>query len=166
MVKIIYQLQLGAEDFPPDTLLRLGNAIQDFPELDGDGDSDDLLSSSSSSSDDVLWILAQEWQSVCMTLRQGRQSWLSAERNERMVEAACAKGGPLKLPIHLSDLEPESRWEIQRLDQEAQTDHEESGMDPVLDFQVLIGLPTTKRRFEFLEKLVSRERRRLEDLAS
>jgi hypothetical protein len=156
-IKLIYQLQLGKEDYPIDTLSRLGNAIQDFPELD-DACVDD--------GDALLWNLAQEWQSVCMTLRQGRQALLATERNERMVAAACAGGGPLKLPIHLSDLEPESRREVQKLDVEFQEDHEVFGMDPILDFQVLIGLPTSNRRFAFLAKLVARERLRLEDIAS
>ncbi|VEU42314.1 unnamed protein product [Pseudo-nitzschia multistriata] len=158
-IKIIYQLQLGGEEFPPDTLLRLGNAMRDFPELgqyDGDPNREALL-----------WEMAQEWQSVCMTLRQGTEAWLSADRNEKLVAAARAKGGGiLKLPIHLSELDPEDRKDIQRLDEEAQEKHKEFGMDPVLDFQVLIGLPTTNQRFRFLAQLVNRERRRLEDIAS
>mmetsp|Transcript_95744 Transcript_95744/g.194650 ORF Transcript_95744/g.194650 Transcript_95744/m.194650 type:complete len:485 (+) Transcript_95744:111-1565(+) len=158
MIKLIYQIQLGSEDFPPETLLRLGNEIQEFPGLQGDAPLDEA--------DSLLWRLAQEWQSVCMTLRQGRQVLLESERNERMVAAACASGGPLKLPIHMSDIDPESRREVQRLDQEFQEDHEISGMDPVLDFQVLIGLPTTKQRYSFLAKLVARERHRLEEIAS
>lgn len=157
IIKLIYQLQLGSEEYPPDTLSRLGNAIQDFPELD-DGAVD--------RGDALLWNLAQEWQSICMTLRQARQAILATERNERMVAAAVASGGPLKLPIHVSDLNPDSRREIQRLDQEFQEVHEVSGMDPILDFQVLIGLPTTNRRFDFLAKLVARERQRLQDIAS
>lgn len=153
-IKLIYHLQLGSEDYPPDTLLRLGNEIRDFPELPaGSGDA-------------LLWELSQEWQSVCMTLRQGRQALLATERNEKMVEAACAYGGPLKLPIHMEDLDPKSRLLVQELDQDFQYEHEESGMDPILDFQVLIGLGTTNRRFSFLQKLVARERLRLESIAS
>jgi hypothetical protein len=159
-IKLIYQLQLGKEDYPIDTLSRLGNAIQDFPELNATG------VVTEDGADALLWNLAQEWQSVCMTLRSGRQALLATERNERMVAAACAGGGPLKLPIHLSDLDAESRREIQNLDEEFQEDHEDFGMDPILDFQVLIGLPTTHRRFAFLATLVARERLRLQDIAS
>ena len=155
-IKLIYQLELGSEEYPPDTLKRLGNEIQDFPDLEDCNETADIL----------LWKLAQEWQSVCMTLRQGRQALLATERNERMVEAACSYGGPLKLPIHLSDLDPKSRQEIQDLDYDFQLEHEESGMDPTLDFQVLIGLGSTDRRFDFLAKLVARERMRLEMVAS
>jgi hypothetical protein len=48
---------------------------------------------------------------------------LSTERNERMVEAQCAKGGPVKPPIHMLDLKPEERQEIQRMEIEAQRRH-------------------------------------------
>mmetsp|Transcript_12851 Transcript_12851/g.27061 ORF Transcript_12851/g.27061 Transcript_12851/m.27061 type:complete len:495 (-) Transcript_12851:211-1695(-) len=158
-IKVIYQLQLSAEEFPPDTLLRLGDAMRDFPELEEGNEN--------SNGEELLWEMAQEWQSVCMTLRQGTEAWLSADRNEMLVAAARAKGGGiLKLPIHLSELDPEDRKDIQRLDQEAQEKHKEFGMDPILDFQVLIGLPTTNRKFVFLAQLVNRERRRLEDIAS
>lgn len=157
-IKVIYQLQLGAEEYPPGTLLRLGDEIRDFPELNEDD--------ASHTPDALLWDLAGEWQSVCMTLRQGTQAILATDRNEKMVAAVCANGGPLKLPIHLSDLDPEARKKVQQLDQTAQEKHEVSGMDPVLDFQVLIALPTTERRFDFLARLVKRERLRLENIAS
>jgi hypothetical protein len=157
IIKLMYQLELGADEFPPGMMLRLGDAIQEFPELD------EITSTTPSC---ILWNFAQEWQSVCMTHKIGIQALLAAERNDRMVAAASAKGGPLMLPIHMEDLDPDSRWKIQQLDKEAQDMHEQSGMDPILDFQVLLGLPTTIQRFEFLAQLVSRERRRLEEIAS
>jgi hypothetical protein len=157
IIKLMYQLELGADEFPLGMMLRLGDAIQEFPELD------EITSTTPSC---ILWNFAQEWQSVCMTHKIGIQALLAAERNDRMVAAASAKGGPLMLPIHMEDLDPDSRWKIQQLDKEAQDMHEQSGMDPILDFQVLLGLPTTIQRFEFLAQLVSRERRRLEEIAS
>jgi hypothetical protein len=157
IIKLMYQLELGADEFPLGMMLRLGDAIQEFPELD------EITSTTPSC---ILWNFAQEWQSVCMTHKTGIQALLAAERNDRMVAAASAKGGPLMLPIHMEDLDPDSRWKIQQLDKEAQDMHEQSGMDPILDFQVLLGLPTTIQRFEFLAQLVSRERRRLEEIAS
>ncbi|KAL3904523.1 MAG: hypothetical protein SGILL_010032 [Bacillariaceae sp.] len=153
-IKTMYQLDLGAKDFPPESLPKIGDAIQD----DCIGSAEDLESS--------FWRLAQEWQSVCYTLRQGQQSMLSAERNERMVEAACAKGGPLKLPIQMSDLEPEERQEIQRMEMEAQDRHVELGIDPVLDFQVLVSLPSLGERIDWLGKMMTREKRRLTEAAS
>ena len=101
-----------------------------------------------------------------MTLRHGRQGMLPGDRNELMIDARDRMGGPRKLPILLSDIDPESRLEVQKLDMRFQKEHELSNMDPTLDFQVLIGLPTTKQRFDFLARLVARERSRLEALAS
>ena len=40
------------------------------------------------------------------------------------------------------------------------------GMDPCLDMQALVSLPTIEKRIEWLAYLVSRERRRLEEVAS
>ena len=155
-IKLIYQIQLGREAYPREMLFRLGNEMQDFPELDDSTENGETL----------LWNLVQEWQSVCMTLRHGRQGMLSGDRNELMIDARDRMGGPRKLPILLSDIDPESRLEVQKLDMRFQKEHELSNMDPTLDFQVLIGLPTTKRRFDFLARLVARERSRLEALAS
>lgn len=163
-IKTMYQLDLGAEDFPPDTLPKLGEAIQDIAvemtEIDKDSRQfwDDL--------ENDFWRIAQEWQSICYTLRQGQQSLLSAERNELMVEAACAKGGPLQLPIHMEDLQPQYRELVQRLEREAQQKHIELGMDAVLDFQVLISLADTAKRIEWLNRLMTRERLRLEKIVS
>lgn len=161
MIKTMYQLDLGSEDFPPGTLPKLGEAMQGINsslESTDDDDSEVELKK--------FWLLAQEWQSVCYTLRQGQQSLLSAERNERMVEAACAKGGPLQLPIHMEDLEPDDRKEIQRLEQQLQQRHVELGLDPVLDFQVLLSLDDTSQRIQWLDHLMARERQRLERVVS
>ena len=168
IIKLMYQLELGADEFPPGMMLRLGDAIQEFPELDELTNTNALIDTlvESSTPSCILWKFAQEWQSVCMTHKTGIQALLAAERNDGMVAAARKKGGPLMLPIHMEDLDPDSRWIIQQLDKEAQDIHEQSGMDPILDFQVLLGLPTTIQRFEFLAQLVSRERRRLEEIAS
>ncbi|KAL3906182.1 MAG: hypothetical protein SGILL_009375 [Bacillariaceae sp.] len=159
-IKTMYQLDLGAEDYPPGSLPKIGEAIQDDCIADTEG------SSSMTELDDAFWRLAQEWQSVCYTLRQGQQSLLSAERNERMVDAACKKGGPLKLPIHMSDLEADERQEIQRMEMEAQERHIELGIDPVLDFQVLVSLPSLDERIDWLGKIMSREQKRLAEVAS
>jgi hypothetical protein len=164
LVKTMYQLELGADDFPPRMLSQLGDAIHDEKltlELDG-VDNDDCTAQL----DSVVWKLAQEWQSICMTLRQGQQAILSTDRNERMIDAAISKGGPLKLPIHLGDLEPEARRGIQLLEGEAQSKHVQMGMDAILDFQVLVSIPSIEGRIRWLDLLIARERTRLENIAS
>jgi hypothetical protein len=164
-IKTMYQLDLGSQkDFPPRTLPKLGDAIQDIAiKLDQDEmDSDAILIEL----ERIFWRFAQEWQSICYTLRQGQEALLSAERNELMVEAACAKGGPLNLPIHIEDLEPQDRRQIQLLELQAQKRHIELGIDPVLDFQVLISLPDLEQRISWLGRMVTRERQRLSEFAS
>jgi hypothetical protein len=158
-IKTMYQLDLGANSFPPGSLPKIGDAIQDncIGFAKDEFYMEDLETS--------FWRFAQEWQSVCYTLCQGQQNMLSAERNERMVEAQCAKGGPLKLPIHISDLEPEERQEIQRLEMEAQKRHIELGIDPILDFQVLMNLPNLNERIKWLSTIMRREQQRLAEAA-
>ncbi|KAG7353394.1 hypothetical protein IV203_002749 [Nitzschia inconspicua] len=162
-VKTMYQLDLGSGGFPPGTISKLGDAIQ---EVNIEARKDGICRGSEDSLERTFWTFAQEWQSVCYTLRQGQQSLLSAERNELMVEAACAKGSPLKLPIHMEDLEPQHRTQIQLLEGKAQQRHVELGMDPVLDFQVLISQPNIQHCAEWLHFLVKRERQRLESIVA
>ena len=113
-----------------------------------------------------FWKAAQVWQTLCYTVREGRQINLSADRNELMVAAASTKGGPLKLPIHAEDLSPAVRFQLHDMEREAQSDFVELGLDPCLDFQVMIGMSYSKDRLEFLSRMIARERRRLEALPS
>lgn len=152
MIKTIYQLQIGGADFPPSTLFQLGNAMSTWD-------------TSTFSSSSTFWQAAQEWQSICYTIRQGRQAMLSIHRNELMVEAAAALG-PLKLPIHLEDLPPTVQRQVQMMEVEFQKQFLELGMDPCLDFQALISLPDTRKRVLCLSHWIARERRRLEVVAT
>jgi hypothetical protein len=113
-----------------------------------------------------FWKAAQVWQTLCYTVREGRQINLSADRNELMVAAASTKGGPLKLPIHAEDLSPAVRFQLHEMEREAQSDFVKLGLDPCLDFQVMIGMSYSKDRLEFLSRMIARERRRLEALPS
>jgi hypothetical protein len=63
----MYQLNLGGEDYPPGMITQLGDAIQDIGQLinNNDGNDNDI--------NEALWKVAQEWQSICYTLRQGQQ---------------------------------------------------------------------------------------------
>jgi hypothetical protein len=149
LVKIMYQLEIGSKEMPPSTLSKLGAELSSW--------SDETFDSERS-----FWQAAQEWQSVCYTIQQAKQAMLSTERNEIMIAAASAKGGPLKLPIHLEDLSPEVRREIQSMEVEAQGQFCELGMDPCLDFQAIISLPSRMKRITWLSRMVARERHRLE----
>lgn len=153
MIKTIYQLNIGSEGFPPSTLYRLGNGMAAW-------------NWSSLGSEELFWQAAQEWQSVCHTIQQGKQAMLSTNRNELMVEAAIAAGGALKLPIHLEDLSPQDRRRVQAMEVAAQNEYLEMAMDPCLDFQALVSIPNHENRILWLSKMISRERTRLEDVAT
>jgi hypothetical protein len=111
-----------------------------------------------------LWKTAEIWQTLCNTVREGSQMLLSADRNEAMVAAAMTKSGPLKLPIHMEDLEPNVRRQLVDMEVQGQADFQMLGMDPCLDFQALLGLEQVEDRLHFLCFMVLRERTRLESL--
>ena len=153
-IKTIYQLEIGKEEFPPSTLSKLGNAMSawDFDQIEGNKME--------------FWRAVQEWQSVCYTLRAAKQSLLSANRNERMIEDACSRGGPLELPIHLEECSRPVRAEIEHMEVEAQSAYEKLQLDPTMDFQAMLSLPDFDQRVQWLAAVVSRERARLERVAT
>lgn len=150
-VRTAYLNGVGARELPPFALEHLSQALPEW-------NVEDL-------STDGFWEAALVWQTLCNTVREGRQMTLSADRNELMVAAASAKGGPLKLPIHVADLSPADRFRLQELERQAHSDFLAMGLDPCLDFQVMIGMSRFKDRLEFLSQLVARERQRLEQEA-
>lgn len=153
MIKTIYQLQIGSDGFPPSTLFRLGNAMSTWDAI------------TNFASEHSFWEAAQEWQSVCYTIRQGKQAMLSINRNEVMVEEA-SKLGPLKLPIHIEELPPHVQRQIQLMEVDAQKEYFQIEMDPCLDFQAMVSLPSHKERVLCLVQMISREKRRLEAVAT
>lgn len=151
-VRFAYLDGVGARELPPFALEHLSQALPPFT-------AEDL------STDLGFWQAALVWQTLCYTVREGRQMTLSADRNELMVAAASKKGGPLKLPIHVEDLSPSDRFQLQELERQAQSDFLVMRLDPCLDFQVLLAMNSFKDRLDFLSQLISRERRRLEEAA-
>lgn len=151
-VRSAYLEGVGARELPPFAHAHLEKAL---PEWSVERLSTDL----------GFWEAALVWQTLCYTVREGRQMTLSADRNELMVAAASAKGGPLKLPIHIEDLSPVDRFRLQELERQAQSDFLAMRLDPCLDFQVLLAMNRFEDRLHFLSKLVSAERRRLDAAA-
>jgi hypothetical protein len=141
----------GARNLPPFALQHLVEALPPWKE-------EEIMTEVG------FWKAAQVWQTLCYTIREGRQITLSADRNELMVAAASAKGGPLKLPIHAEDLSPADRFQLIEMERQAQTDFVQLGLDPCLDFQVLLGMTRFDDRLEFLSRIIARERKRLESI--
>jgi hypothetical protein len=155
-VRQLYLDGTGKNDLPPFALATL---TKDLPALS-------LSSSSSLLTDSALfWQTAQMWQTLCYTVREGRQMRLSVDRNEIMIASAMKKGGPLKLPVHMEDLGPADRRQLEEMEVEAQREWVALGLDPCLDFQVLLTLREAEDRVAFLARMIHRERLRLEEIA-
>jgi hypothetical protein len=155
-VRQLYLDGTGKNDLPPFALTTL---TKDLPALS-------LSSSSLLLTDTALfWQTAQMWQTLCNTVRECRQMRLSVDRNEIMIATAMKKGGPLKLPVHMEDLGPSDRRQLEEMEVEAQREWVALGLDPCLDFQVLLTLEEAEDRVAFLGRMIHRERLRLEEVA-
>lgn len=151
-VRDMYVSGIGTQNLPPFAVKVLKEALPEW--------------TAASFGDDVLfWVALEQWQTLCNTVRESQQMTLSTSRNEIMVAAASAKGGPLKLPIHEADLPPDVRRQLQQLEVQAQKGFTEIGMDPCLDFQILLSLPSYTEKLQFLLTMISRERQRLQNLS-
>eukprot|EP00548_Thalassiothrix_antarctica_P004535 CAMPEP_0194137160 /NCGR_PEP_ID=MMETSP0152-20130528/7086_1 /TAXON_ID=1049557 /ORGANISM="Thalassiothrix antarctica, Strain L6-D1" /LENGTH=452 /DNA_ID=CAMNT_0038834081 /DNA_START=11 /DNA_END=1366 /DNA_ORIENTATION=- len=109
-----------------------------------------------------FWLSVEQWQTLCQTIRQCQLVMHSSDVNEIKIAAARAKDGYLNLPIHIEDLPKSARSEIQAMEGKAQENYIKIGMDPCLDFQVLLSLPNYEEKLKFLSTMISRERQRLE----
>ena len=78
--------------------------------------------------------------------------------NELMVAADSAKGGSIKLPIHVKDLSLAVWIQLHEMECKAQGDFIELGLDPYLDFQVMIGMVHSKDHLEFFLKWMEASR--------
>ena len=153
-IKLMYQLGIWSHKLPPNAMESLASGMPDW-----------TVSHELFGTEALLWTRIQEWQAVCYTIREGQQSILAADRNELLVEAASAMGGPLKLPIHPEDVRPEDRKRLEKLELQAQEDYWDLGLDPLLDFQVLLSLQDVGERLQFFSKMIKRERSRMEIVA-
>ena len=150
-IRDLYLSGTGTQNLPPFAIKTLKDALSEWTESNFDDDT-------------KFWTSLEQWQTLCNTVRENQQMSLSTDRNEIMVAAACAKGGPLKLPIHEEDLPPDVRRQLQDMEVQAQQGFMDMGMDPCLDFQVLLSLPSYSAKLQFLSTMISRERQRLENL--
>jgi len=114
--------------------------------------------------EEEFWKLAESWQALCNTLRQGHLSNFYSDRNEIMIDAARReqKGKPLRLPVKKEHLSKEVQMLLTLMEQRAIENFISLGMDPCLDFQALISLNCWEDRIEWLTFMVERERKRLE----
>jgi hypothetical protein len=149
-IRNLYLSGRGSGNLPPYAINNLRDALPEWIASDLDSDNGNF------------WVSLEQWQTLCNTVRENQQMTLSADCNEIMVAAASAKGGPLKLPIYIYDLPPLVRGQLQQLEVKAQKDFISMGLDPCLDFQVMLSLPNYTEKIQFFASMISRERARLE----
>lgn len=147
-VRDLYRQESTIKDLPPFAQAKLKELL---PDRRMEGSSFD-------------WCLAQDWQTLCYTVREGRQIALVSDRNEFMVQTKIKQGGPLQLPIHISDLDPTARQNVQLMEQTAQVDWLSIKLDPAIDFQVLLQMESLDDQLEYLSFMIERERIRLENV--
>merc|ERR1712129_482831 len=85
-----------------------------------------------------FWEMAQTWQTLCNTIQKKYEMTFYGDSNEFIIAAANAKGGPLQLPIKVDDLPLKDRLHLQKLESTALEDFIKLGLDPCLDFLVLL----------------------------
>eukprot|EP00527_Entomoneis_sp_CCMP2396_P006367 CAMPEP_0198151092 /NCGR_PEP_ID=MMETSP1443-20131203/54190_1 /TAXON_ID=186043 /ORGANISM="Entomoneis sp., Strain CCMP2396" /LENGTH=564 /DNA_ID=CAMNT_0043816649 /DNA_START=62 /DNA_END=1756 /DNA_ORIENTATION=- len=116
-----------------------------------------------------FWKVANSWQMLCNTVREGRQRELASNRDELLVSAAMSGSGkPLKLPVHVEDVSPDVRRQVSQMEYKA---HREwllmTKLDPCLDFQILLTFQQEQQqqhRVQHLTHMFRRERKRLEKI--
>ncbi len=128
------------------------------------------------SEDDFLhesrfWDVAECWQMLCNTIKDARRVDLQSDVNEIMIDAASKKKGPLKLPIKRHELPDDVQSKIIKMEQEASEDFLSCGLDPAIDFQLLMGVgregnidsnQVHLERIIYLAEMIKREKDRLE----
>eukprot|EP00977_Amphora_coffeiformis_P001655 scaffold310_cov168-Amphora_coffeaeformis.AAC.50 len=138
----------GADDLPPFALNHLDDALPP-------------LEASSLNSPSTFWEAVYHWQTYAYTLREGYQLKLASDRNELLIAGALKQGGPLNLPVHISDLLPDDRQQVVQLEQTYQQAWIDAGLEPVLDFQALLMAEHHVERLEQFAVMVGREQERL-----
>ena len=87
---------------------------------------------------------------------------LNSDVNEITIDEACKLGGPLKLPVHRTELPIDVQKRLNRMEEEAAQNFIELAIDPITDFQIILSMKNDLDRLNYLALLISRERQRLE----
>ena len=109
-----------------------------------------------------FWRSADIWQQLTSTIKLARRSLLNSDVNEITIDEACKLGGPLKLPVHRSDLPIGVQKRLNRMEEDAAENFIARGIDPIIDFQIVLTMSSALDRLTYLALLISRERRRIE----
>jgi hypothetical protein len=142
----------GADELPPFARQNLAEALPLLEELS-------LLSV------ETFWESVYLWQTYAYTVREGYQQKLASDRNEMLIAGALKKGGPLNLPVHMTDLMPEDREQVVNLEEKSQKEWISQGLEPCIDFQALLAAENEVEQLVQFSKMVARECERLTAIA-
>jgi len=109
-----------------------------------------------------FWSAASLFQSLCHTFREGRVATLRADVDEKLVKSALSKGGGLRLPIRLRDVDEKTRRDIRLMQESEARDYIATGMDPALNFQAIISAKGHLERLDTLTQIMCSELQRLQ----
>lgn len=111
----------------------------------------------------AFWSFIETWQTLCNTIRQSKLNSLTSMINELSVEAAMElDNGPLQLPVKRHTLPTIVQWKLNEMEQHASRDYMKMGIDPILDFQILIQMTRHWDRVDKVGRMVKNELDRLE----
>lgn len=148
MVRTMYDMGVGSDSLMPAWRDVFRDALPDLSY-------DDLATPA------AFWTTVELWQMLCNTLREHNYQQYSEDRNAFLEEARRRVGGMMEYPIRPSHLKVEDRIKAQQMDEKALDEFAKIRMEPVLDFQALLALPTQEERLDFFAGMVKRERERL-----
>ena len=141
-------------------------STNELPEWAIDAIRSNLPTLSASDFANSFWRCADTWQQLTNTIRMARRSELNSDVNEITIDEACKLGGPLKLPVHRRDLPIDVQKRLNKIEEDAAENFIARGIDPIVDFQIILSMSSALDRLRYLSLLISRERRRLETKAT
>ena len=109
-----------------------------------------------------FWKFIETWQMLCNSIRQAKCNQLSSMINEISVEAAMELDGPLELPVKRMKLPESVQWKLHEMEQRYSRDFLKMGMDPVINFQMLMEMTNHWDRVAIVSRMVKSELDRLE----
>ena len=139
-----------------------GISTNELPEWAIDAVRSNLPSLSARDFVDSFWQCAEHWQQLSNTIRMVIRSELNSDVNEITIDEACKLGGPLKLPVHRSELPIDVQKRLNGMEEAAAQNFIELGNDPIVSFQIILSMKNGLDRLNYLALLISRERQRLE----
>lgn len=139
-----------------------GISTNELPEWAIDAVRSNLPSLSARDFVESFWQCAEHWQQLSNTIRMVIRSELNSDVNEITIDEACKLGGPLKLPVHRSELPIDVQKRLNGMEEAAAQNFIELGNDPIVSFQIILSMKNGLDRLNYLALLISRERQRLE----